>query len=146
MSTTNSSLTVEPYLSFDGCCEEAIEFYRKSIGANVELLLRFKDSPDPEMCPPGENGSKIMHTSFYIGKTRLMASDGRCQGRPNFHGFSLSLTAANEAEADRLFVALSDGGEVHMPLARTFFSPYFGMVSDRFGLCWMIIVEPPQRT
>ena len=143
MSATKSNLTVETYLSFDGRCEEALEFYQKTIGANVDLLFRFKDSPDPEACPAGENGNKIMHASFHIGKTRLMASDSRCQGQPSFHGFALSLTAADEAEANQLFAALSDGGEVQMPLTKTFFSPCFGMVNDRFGLCWMIIVEPP---
>ena len=123
-----------------------MEFYRKSIGANVDLLVRFKDSPDPEMCPPGDSGNKIMHVSFHIGKTRLMASDGRCQGQANFHGFSLSLRAADEAEANQLFTALSDGGEVQMPLTKTFFSPCFGMTIDRFGVCWMVIGEPPERT
>ena len=143
MSATKSSLKVETYLSFDGRCEEALDFYQKAIGANVDLLFRFKDSPNPEACPPGQNGNKIMHASFHIGKTRLMASDSRCQGQPSFHGFALSLTAADEAEANQLFATLSGGGEVQMPLTKTFFSPCFGMVNDRFGLCWMIIVEPP---
>jgi PhnB protein len=146
MSATKSSLMVETYLSFDGRCEEALEFYQKTIGANLDLLFRYKDSPDPEACPPGDKGNKIMHASFHIGKTRLMASDSRCQGQPNFHGFALSLTAADEAEANQLFTALADGGEVQMPLTKTFFSPCFGMVNDRFGLCWMIIVEPPAQT
>ena len=108
------------------------------------MLMRFKDSPEPPqpgMCPPG-SGDKVMHASFRIGDTTVMASDGRCEGRPSFQGFSLSLTVPDEAEADRLFAALADGGQVQMPLARAFFSPRFGMVADRFGLSWMIHVAP----
>jgi PhnB protein len=137
-------MQVQPYLFFDGRCEEALEFYRKTLGAEVLMLLRFKDSPEPPqpgMVPPGSE-DKVMHTSFRIGETTVMASDGRCQGRPSFQGFSLVLTASNEAEANRLFAALADGGQVQMPLAKTFFSPRFGMVADRFGVSWMIIVAP----
>ncbi len=141
MSPNQESRTLEPYLFFDGRCEEALDFYRKAIGAEVEMMMRFKESPDASHNPPG-SGEKIMHASFLIGKSRVMASDGRCTGKPSFQGFSFSLTAANEAEADRLFAALSDGGQVQMPLAKTFFSPKFGMVADRFGLAWMVIVAP----
>ena len=135
-------MQVQPYLFFDGRCEEALEFYRGALGAEVTMLLRMKDSPEPHepgMLPPGA-GDKVMHTSFRIGDTTLMASDGRCLGKPSFQGFSLSLSVPNEAEAERLFTALADGGQVQMPLAKTFFSPRFGMVADRFGVSWMIIV------
>ena len=114
-------MLVQPYLFFDGRCEEAIEFYRSALGAEVTALLRFKDSPDPGMCVPGA-GEKVMHASFRIGETTVMASDGRCQGQPSFQGFSLSLTVPNEAEAERLFAALADGGQIQMPLAKTFSS------------------------
>jgi PhnB protein len=135
---------VQPYLFFDGRCEEALEFYKSALGAKVEMLLRFKDSPEPPapgMVPPG-SGDKVMHTSFRIGDTTVMASDGRCQGEPSFQGISLALAAADEAEADRLFAALADGGQVQMPLAKTFFSPRFGMVADRFGVSWMVVTAP----
>jgi PhnB protein len=134
-------MQIQPYLFFDGRCEEAIEFYRRALGAEVTMLMRFKESPDPEMNPPGA-GDKVMHLSFRIGDTTLLASDGHCEGRPSFQGFSLSLTAPNEAEAELLFMALADGGQVQMPLAKTFFSPRFGMVADRFGVSWMIYVAP----
>ena len=133
---------VQPYLFFNGRCEEAIEFYRKTLGAEVAMLLRMKDSPEPAqpgMVPPGSE-NKIMHTTFRIGDTTLMASDGRCEGQPNFQGFSLSVAVPNEAEANRVFAALADGGQVQMPLAKTFWSPRFGMVADRFGVSWMISV------
>ncbi|MBI2312593.1 MAG: VOC family protein [Betaproteobacteria bacterium] len=137
-------MQVQPYLFFEGRCEEAIEFYSAALGAEVEMLMRFKDSPEPPqpgMIPPGAE-NKVMHASFRIGDTAVMASDGRCLGKPSFQGFSLSLTAANEAEAERLFAALGKRGQVQMPLAKTFFSPRFGMVADRFGVSWMVIVEP----
>jgi PhnB protein len=138
-------MQVQPYLFFDGRCEEAIEFYRKALGAEVAMLMRFKDSPEPPApgsCPP-DAGDKVMHASIRIGDTTVMASDGRCLGRPSFQGFSLSLTVADDAEAERRFAALADGGQVQMPLAKTFFSSRFGMVADRFGVSWMIIVTPP---
>ena len=131
---------VQPYLFFDSRCDEALEFYRKALGAEVTALMRFKDSPDPNMACPGVSGDKVMHSSFRIGETTLMASDGRCNGKPNFEGFSLSITVSSEAEADKLFSALTDGGKVTMPLTKTFFSPRFGMATDRFGVCWMILV------
>ena len=132
-------MRVESYLNFDGRCEEAIEFYRRTLGAKVEMLMRFKDAPEPGMSPP-EAGDKVMHSALRIGDSMVLASDGRCLGKPNFQGFALSLTAANESEAGRLFNALADGGEVQMPLAKTFFSPSFGMVADRFGVSWMVYV------
>ncbi len=143
MIATKNNRMVQPYLFFDGRCEEALEFYRKTLGAQVEALSRFKDSPDPTMCMPGIDHNKVMHASFRIGDNTIMASDGRCTGQPSFQGFALSLTIGDEAEADRLFGALADGGQVQMPLTKTFFSPRFGMVADRFGMSWMIHVAPP---
>jgi len=139
MSLTTDTPAIEPYLFFDGRCEEALEFYRKALGAEVEMLMRFKENPEPAMNPPGST-EKIMHASFRIGKARVMASDGNCAGKASFQGFSLSLSVANAAEADRYFAALAEGGQVQMPLAKTFFSPRFGMVADRFGVSWMVIV------
>jgi PhnB protein len=135
---------VQSYLFFDGRCDEALEFYRRTLRAEVTMLMRFKDSPEPHqpgMVPPGSE-NKVMHASFRIGDTTVMASDGRCLGKPNFQGFSLSLSVPNDAEAERLFAALGDGGQVQMPMAKTFFSSRFGMVADRFGVPWMIIVAP----
>jgi len=132
---------IQPYLFFDGRCEEAVDFYRKVLGAEVSMLMRFKDSPEPPapgMVPAGAE-NKVMHASFRIGDTTVMASDGRCLGKPTFQGFSLSLTVADDATAERVFAALRDGGQVQMPLAKTFFSSRFGMVADRFGVSWMII-------
>jgi len=134
-------MLVQPYLFLDGRCEEALDFYGKTLGAQVEMMMRFKESPEQSMVQP-DGGDKIMHASFRIGDSTVMASDGRCLGQPAFQGFGLSLTVRDEAEADRVFGALSDGGQVQMPLTETFFSPRFGMVADRFGVCWMVIVEP----
>lgn len=133
-------MQVQPYLFFDGRCEEALEFYRAKLGAKVEMLMRFNESPEPMpgQAPPGD---KVMHSSFRIGEATIMASDGGCAGKPSFQGFSLSLNAADEAEAKRLFTALSEGGQVQMPLGRTFFAPAFGVVADRFGVSWMVIAS-----
>ena len=135
--------SLQPYLSFDGRCDEAIEFYRNALGAEVAMLMRFRESPEPGMRTP-EAGDKVMHASLRIGDATLLLSDGRCGGKPTFHGFGLSLSVANEADAERLFASLADGGQVQMPLTETFFSPRFGMVADRFGVCWMIIVPSEQ--
>jgi len=137
-------MQVQPYLFFDGRCEEALEFYRRALRAEVTMLMRFKDSPEPQppgMIPPGSE-NKVMHASMRIGETTVNASDGECGGKPSFQGFSLSLSVANEAAAERLFAVLADGGQVQMPLAKTFFSPRFGMVADRFGVGWMVVVMP----
>ena len=131
---------VQPYLFFDGRCEEALAFYKKTIGAEVRMMMRWKDSPDPSMTSPG-NEEKVMHAQFDIGETHVMGSDGRCEGKPNFQGFALSISVDTEPEADRLFSALGDGGKVTMPMAKTFFSPRFGMLTDKFGVGWMIIVQ-----
>ena len=135
-------MQVQPYLFFDGRCEEAVRFYRSALGAEVTFLMRFRDSPDPDqsgMVSPGGD-DKVMHMSFRIGDTTVQASDGQCLGRPSFQGFSLSLTVPDDADAERLFAALADGGKVQMPLAKTFFSSRFGMVTDRFGVSWKIHV------
>ncbi len=137
-------MLVQPYLFFDGKCEEAVEFYRRALGAEVEMLMRFRDSPEPAqpgMVPPGAE-DKVMHAALRIGDTMVLGSDGRCLGQPDFRGFALSLTAADDAEADRLFAALAEGGQVQMPLSKTFFSSRFGMVADRFGVSWMVYVAP----
>ncbi len=143
-------MLAQPYLNFDGRCEEALDFYRSALGAEVTMLMRFKDNPDvkgnpdgcaPGMVPPGAE-NKIMHTSFRIGDTTVMASDVQCGGKPNFQGISLALSVPNDAEAKRRFAALGDGGQVQMPLTKTFFSSSFGMVADRFGVSWMVIVAP----
>jgi PhnB protein len=135
-------MQVQPYLCFEGRCEEAIEFYRKALGAEVTGLRRFKESPEPHkpgMLPPGAE-NKVMHSSLRIGNSHVMASDGRCTGKANFQGIALSLIVASGAEAERIFGALSNGGQVQMPLTKTFFSERFGMVADRFGVTWMVIV------
>lgn len=134
-------MQVQPYLFFDGRCEEAIEFYRKTIGAEIGMLMRWKDSPEPPpegAIPPGSE-NKVMHAALRIGDTTVMASDGRCTGAPSFQGFSLSLDATSDAEAKRMFDALSEGGQVRMPLSKTFFASSFGMVADKFGVPWMVI-------
>ena len=133
---------IESYLFFNGRCEEAIEFYQRALGAEVLMMMRNKEAPEkppPGMLPEGSE-DKIMHATLRIGSSNMMLSDGRCDGKPVFSGFSLSLDAANEAEAERLFAALCDGGSVQMPLAKTFWSPKFGMVADRFGVGWMVSV------
>ena len=133
-------MQIQPYLFFNGRCEEAITFYRKALGAEVEMMMRFKDSPEP--MPPGaavpgfEN--KVMHASLRIGGALLMASDGMGAGELAFQGFSLSIDAADTAGADRMFNALAEDGTVKMPMGKTFWSPYFGIVTDRFGVSWMV--------
>jgi PhnB protein len=136
-------MPVQPYLFFDGRCEEALDFYKKALGAQVEMMMRFKDAPeqskDPNMCAPGSE-NKIMHAAFKIGDSVVLGSDGYAKGQPEFKGFSLTMSAKTEAEADKLFGALSDGGQVTMPMMKTFFSPRFGMLTDKFGVGWMVIV------
>jgi len=144
MSTTKDNRFIQPYLFFNGSCEQAIEFYRKALGAEVEMMMRFKESPEPPppgAVPPGfEN--KIMHASFRVGQTTVLASDGCSADKLGFQGFSLSLSVPTEAEADRAFTTLADGGQVKMPLMKTFFSPRFGMLEDRFGIGWIIQAAP----
>jgi PhnB protein len=134
---------VRPYLFFDGRCDEAIAFYRESVGAEVQMLMRFKDHPEPQgqaAIPPG-GGEKVMHAELRIGETVIFVSDGRCLGQPSFQGFGLALTARDDAEAAKVFAALGKDGKVTMPLAKTFFSSSFGMLADRFGITWMVLVR-----
>jgi PhnB protein len=136
-------MLIQPYLNFDGRCDEALDFYATALGAEVEMLLRFSDAPEQpsaEQCVTPVDPNKVMHTSFRIGETVVMASDCENTGNPDFKGISLSLTVADKAEADRAFTALGNGGQVQMPLTETFFSPAFGMVADKFGVSWMIVV------
>ena len=133
--------TLQPYLFFGGRCEEALEFYRKNLGAEIIMLSRFKEAPERMPGLPDCFDDKIMHASVRIGQNTWMASDGQCEGNPMFEGFSLSLTVPNESEAERLFAALSEGGLVTMPLEKTFWTSKFGMVQDRFGVSWMVSVE-----
>jgi PhnB protein len=135
-------MTIQSYLFFDGRCDEAIEFYKKAVGAEVAMLMRWKDSPDKTMCAPG-NENKVMHSCLKIGDASVMASDGRNTGNPKFDGFALSLNVKTDAEAQTRFKALSEGGEVAMPLGPTFFATSFGMVKDRFGVNWMVIKQKP---
>jgi PhnB protein len=144
--SANVNGLIQPYLFYEGRCEEAIEFYKKALGAEVQFMLRYKESPEapPPGCVPTGSENKIMHAQVRIGQAVVMMSDSRCTGKPVFEGFALSLTVSSEAEADQYFNALADGGQVRMPLGKTFFSARFGMVADRFGVGWMVLVRPPQ--
>jgi PhnB protein len=132
-------MQVQPYLDFNGRCGEALEFYKKAIDAKVEMVMRWKDCPDKSMST-AQNADKVMHSQFTVGDTTVMASDGRSTGQPNFSGIMLSIAVDSEAKADKLFNGLADGGQVTMPMGKTFFSPRFGMVADKFGVGWMILV------
>lgn len=131
---------IEPYLMFEGRCDEALDFYKSAVGAEVTMLMRFKDAPDQSMVSSG-SADKVMHASVRIGESMLNASDGRCSGSASFAGVTLTLTAADAAEADRLYAALADGGQAMMPMSKTFFSPAFGMLTDRFGVSWMVMAR-----
>ena len=133
-------MNLQPYLFFDGKCEEALDFYKQTLGAEPKMLMRFKNAPDQSMITAGAE-EKVMHAQVQIGDTTVLMSDGRCLGKPNFQGFALTINAKSEAEADKLFGALSEGGQVTMPLAKTFFSPRFGMLTDKFGVGWMVLVQ-----
>lgn len=142
--TPNTASAIQPYLFFDGRCEEALDFYRKALGAEVLMMMRFKETPapqDPNMCAPG-SGEKICHATVRVGDAIFLASDGQCHVAPKFEGFALSFNVKTEAEAQKAFAALSEGGQTQMPLGKTFFSPLFGMVADRFGVPWMVYVIP----
>ncbi len=135
-------MNVQPYVFFDGKCEEALEFYKSAVGAKVDMVMRFKEAP-PEMQSQMSPGSKdkVMHAAFKIGDTQILASDGQCNGKPNFQGFSLTINAASDAEADKLFAALGKGGKVTQPMSETFFASRFGMLADKFGVNWMVLAE-----
>lgn len=129
---------VNAYLIFEGKCEQALEFYKSKLGAEVTTLMRFKDAPDQSQVKP-ESRDKVMHAEFTVGETKILASDGYCKGAPKFDGFSLTIQCGNDAEAERLFKAIGDGGKVTMPLEKTFFASRFGMATDKFGVGWMVI-------
>lgn len=140
MPTVKTALQVQPYLVFNGKCEEAMEFYKTAVGAEVQHMMRFSESPEPcEQMPPGRE-NKVMHGAFKVGETVVMASDGMQDDEAGFRGFSLTLSAPDEETAKKVFAALSVGGQVQMPLAKTFFAPQFGMLADKFGVSWMVIV------
>lgn len=137
-------MRVEPYLNFDGRADEAIEFYKKTLSAKVTALIRYKDHPKtdgdcPGPMPPGTD-DKVMHVSFQVGSSTLMGSDCHCSGKPTFAGISLTLSVRDDAEAQSVFTALSEAGKVCVPLNKTFFSSSFGVLTDRFGITWMVMV------
>jgi PhnB protein len=135
-------MNLQPYLFFDGKCDDALEFYKKAAGAQIKMLMRFNQAPDQSMITPGAE-NKVMHAQVQIGDATVLMSDGRCTGNTNFQGFALAVTADTadtESEADKTFNALADGGKVTMPMAKTFFSPRFGMLTDKFGVGWMVLV------
>lgn len=142
-------MQVQPYLFFEGRCEEALEFYKKTLGAKVDMLMHYKDAPKDAqptaeqcggMAPPLD---KVMHAAFHVGETQILASDGMASGKTDFKGFGLSVSVADKAAAEQTFKALGDGGQVTMPMAETFFANAFGMVTDRFGITWMVIAPKP---
>ena len=131
-------MNVQPYLSFEGRAQEAIDFYKSALGAKVDAVMQFKDAP-PEMQANMPNKDKVMHAAFHIGDTQVMATDGQCSGKSQFSGITLTLNAASNGEAEKLFNALAQGGKVNMPLNETFFAHRFGMVADKFGVGWMVL-------
>ena len=134
-------MQAQPYVFFNGKCEEALEFYKQALGAKVEMMMRFSEAPEkpqPGMVPPGSE-NKIMHAAFKVGDTQILASDGHADGKPVFQGFGLAISVANDAEAAKLFNAVGKGGQVMQPLAKTFFASSFGMVTDKFGVLWMVL-------
>ena len=147
-------MQVQPYIFFEGRCEEAVNFYKSALNAEITMMMRHNENPEPQAAAAGSGpnvskikGDSIMHASFKIGDTEVMASDGMASGKPEFKGITLSLNPASEAEAKRIFTALSEGGKVNMPLSKTFYSPCFGMVADKFGVSWMVNVPgemPPK--
>lgn len=134
---------VQPYLFFNGRCEEALKFYGQVLGAEVTMMMRFGESPDPQtkanMAPGTED--KIMHANVRIRDTQIMVSDGRCAGTSQFYGFALTLNAKDAADAEKLYTTLGEGGTPHAPLTETFFADKFGMMTDKFGVLWMILAE-----
>lgn len=138
-------MNVQPYIFFEGRCEEALAFYRRAIGAEIVQLKRYREAPqrNPDL-PPGSD-DKIMHAAFRVGDSVVLASDGFSNGNPTFTGFSLTIEADDTAQAEYMFAALADGGEVKQPLIETFFSPRFGMLVDRFGLGWIIVAQTADK-
>jgi PhnB protein len=145
-STQGADMQIQPYLFFEGRCEEALNFYREHLGAQTVMMMRFKDNPDagkaeaPSGCSmPEGTGEKIMHCAFTVGDSMVMASDGMCSGKASFAGISLSLSADSPEQAEERFNALANGGQVQMPMGPTFFAKRFGMVQDKFGVSWMVL-------
>lgn len=138
-------MAIQPYLFFNGRCEEALAFYKEKLGARVEMMMRFKENPDKDAgATMPVHPEAVMHASLQIGDATIMCSDGMgSDGKTNFQGFSLALNVASDAEADRAFEALAEEGHIQMPIGRTFFSPRFGCVADKFGVSWMVIVPQP---
>lgn len=144
-------MNVQPYLSFEGRAEEALDFYAKAVGAQIGLKMRFKEAPpmDPSETPgngcadmgsaPVNSAEKIMHSEFKIGDSLIMATDGMCSGKANFAGVSLTIQTKDDAEAKQVFDALGAGGQVMQPLIKTFFATSFGMLADKFGVNWLVI-------
>lgn len=135
--------TVNIYLTFNGNCEEAFNFYKSVFGGEFSYIGRFKDMPDSGGKPlPKEDLGKIMHVGLPISKeTMLLGSDTGGEWAPYFsagNNFSVSVTTSSKTEADRLFNGLSAGGRVTMPLEKTFWGEYFGMLTDKFGINWMV--------
>lgn len=140
-------MQVQPYLFFEGRCDEAVEFYKKTLGAKVNMRMTFKENPEADKASPGcQPGAgtedKVMHMEFQIGDSVIMASDGRCSNQPNFQGFGLSINYSDKAAVEKAFNGLKEGGQVVMPLDKTFFADQFGMVTDRFGIMWMLLTAP----
>jgi PhnB protein len=133
-------MDVQPYLSFEGRAQEALDFYKSAIGATVDMVMHFKEAPpemQAQMSP--ESKDKIMHAAFHIGKTQLFVSDGHCTGKPTFSGITLTINATSNGEAEKLFGALGKGGQTTMPMSETFFAHRFGMLADKFGVNWMVL-------
>ena len=137
-------MKVQAYISFHGHCEEALEFYKKSVGAEVTGLMRWKESPDAAMKPPHGFEEKVMNASFRIGDTALMADDSPGASPAEFKGMTLAIEVADDAEARRVFTALGEGGKVTMALMKTFWTSSFGMLTDQFGVPWMVNVAAPK--
>jgi PhnB protein len=131
-------MNVQPYLSFEGRAQEAIDFYKSALGAKVDVVMHFKDAPPEVQTSPGSK-DKIMHSAIHVGDTQIMLTDGQCSGKAVFSGITLTLNAAGTAEAEKLFGALGQGGKVTMPMSETFFAHRFGMVADKFGVNWMVL-------
>jgi len=133
-------MNVQPYLSFEGRAQEALDFYKSALGATVDVVMLFKDAP-PEVQPHIQERSKnkVMHASFRVGDTQIMASDGQCTGKAVFSGVFLTLNTSTPAEAEQFFAALGQGGKVTMPMNETFFAHRFGTVADKFGVTWMVL-------
>jgi len=136
-------MDVQTTLNFYGRTEEAVAFYGRAVDAETLFLLRFRDRPDYAQSRPGLE-DKIFHATLRLGATLVMASDCGCEHSPSeaaFAGFSLALRVETPEKAERFFNALSEGGQVQIPMRETFFATRYGIVVDRFGLSWKIMIE-----